>query len=1351
MRSTWTRGGLAFVVAALTIVALSAPAGAFGASGYQEVFPDLDKRTGSIAPTAAQLNTVKGMGAIATWNRFGTPSTMVRTGKEFLATGVAGTSAVEAARNWLNANKALFRLGSLSGLEVINDSRLGDSDGHSVIFRQTFGGLKAAEDGMISVGVKGSPAAGWKVAFASSSATGDSGLAAQPVLTSKAAWLAAAANVGLAVSFADVRATKVRRGWEYFNVKGFSHPQQVRLVALPTPQNGVRPVFETMILNNQAGLTTAFAHYIDAVSGAVLLRKNTVEHSHPPADAFTGSIPPTDSTGPAPCDVDKGPWDIDPGEEPDAIVVQVTADVPIPDHDVTFHIKKDDVIVFSQDLLFSPEVAVYDPPGLVPAGVYEVQVCDFEDGIDWIPPVNTYTGQIFFNPVGGPATPISPFVARWSVFPASGELPTILGDPWGIPDADTRKVWCWDKEGPAPGYVPNPGCSDYEVENLASRVPWDVLPPGGSTFTTIGNNANSAEAWFSSTLTPGGTHYRPVSQSRDYTPGGGLTPANFTFENAWEVSDCPPVAESAGVPVVTPGDFPNRNDIDAAVVNLFAMHNRMHDWSYFLGFTEEHWNYQFENLSGQGLELDNVLGDAQAGAGIYVPPGAPVANRDNANWVPTPDGTPGVTNMYLWQPLAGAFYAPCVDGDYDMYVIGHEYGHGIENRMVAKGSTRGGHHAGAMGESFGDLFAVEYINEFGFAPPGQNPFAMGAYATGSIERGIRNYPLDKMVQNFSNMGYDNTGPQVHADGEIWSATNFEIRRDLIEWTETVFGISASDAALQRKCAEGKDTWDHCPGNRRWIQILFDGMLLVGTTAPSMIDMRNAYIGGDLLRTGGVHTQPLWEAFAHKGFGVNASSDNSASNDDSNPKPDFESPASPPAQITFQAVDADTGNPIGGARIYVGDYEARTSPIADTDPSTGNDAGPGDDNLDDTANFRGGDYELFAHAPGYGHVRASVSWPYGATGTYTFVMARNWASRHPAPSSAVMTGASIAPGSDCLTFPPPPGPTPADNCDFLIDDTEATNTAVIVPNPTSSLGNLVAGKQVTVDLAGADPINVTRVQVSAMIFGNPRFVPLRAFKIYACVDTLLLPCSTPGAFGSPIFTSAPDAFPGEVPRPVVPELILREFDVPDTVATHIRIEVVDNQCTGNPRFQDPGNPVTTDQDSDPLNETDCRAGDPKLFPLELGGVPTLLLPRNNEVRISELQVFASDSGVVNAADPVVALTKLGPATAKAGQQVTYTISYANVGSAASEAAGIVDRLPGNLEFVSASNGGTYDAANRAVVWNLGSVGAGVKDKVTLTARIHPDAKPGTVVKNTATFGGALTTSAPTAVAATVVIP
>ena len=47
----------------------------------------------------------------------------------------------------------------------------------------------------------------------------------------------------------------------------------------------------------------------------------------------------------------------------------------------------------------------------------------------------------------------------------------------------------------------------------------------------------------------------------------------------------------------------------------------------------------------------------------------------------------------------------------------------------------------------------------------------------------------------------------------------------------------------------------------------------------------------------------------------------------------------------------------------------------------------------------------------------------------------------------------------------------------------------------------------------------------------------------------------------------------------PDLNLRTFDVPDAVATHVRITALENQCTGTPGYQG-------EQDADPLNATDC---------------------------------------------------------------------------------------------------------------------------------------------------------------------
>jgi hypothetical protein len=59
-------------------------------------------------------------------------------------------------------------------------------------------------------------------------------------------------------------------------------------------------------------------------------------------------------------------------------------------------------------------------------------------------------------------------------------------------------------------------------------------------------------------------------------------------------------------------------------------------------------------------------------------------------------------------------------------VIGHGYGHMVENRMVGKGFRRSGEHAGAMGEAFGDLNAIEYLNATHAVPVGTiNPFVEG--------------------------------------------------------------------------------------------------------------------------------------------------------------------------------------------------------------------------------------------------------------------------------------------------------------------------------------------------------------------------------------------------------------------------------------------------------------------------------------------------------------------------------------------------------------------------------------------------------------------------------------------------
>lgn len=96
--------------------------------------PDRDVRSGHVKPTAAQRSEASDLGAQVAWNQFGTPSSLVDPGGT-LATGVTGATASDAARSWLDRNKALFKLSTVKDLALAGDNQLAASDGHAVTFR----------------------------------------------------------------------------------------------------------------------------------------------------------------------------------------------------------------------------------------------------------------------------------------------------------------------------------------------------------------------------------------------------------------------------------------------------------------------------------------------------------------------------------------------------------------------------------------------------------------------------------------------------------------------------------------------------------------------------------------------------------------------------------------------------------------------------------------------------------------------------------------------------------------------------------------------------------------------------------------------------------------------------------------------------------------------------------------------------------------------------------------------------------------------------------------------------------------------------------------------------------------
>jgi hypothetical protein len=750
--------------------------------------------------------------------------------------------------------------------------------------------------------------------------------------------------------------------------------------------------------------------------------------------------------------------------------------------------------------------------------------------------------------------------ATWRVFGSNPALARVNDQ-----SKDDRYLACSGSPKPAMNPLMKSlyGCSF--LYNDGSPLAYDVDPIAGvPTFTTIGNNAVTTNAQASTSLTPGAPVTPYVSPTRDYAP---------VFDDAWHTELCNPA-------VILP---PRGANIDAAMVNLFIGHNRMHDFSYRLGLNEVRGAMQVSNFgkTAAGSEADPELGNAQNGA----LQGGNGLGRDNANQITLQDGVPGITNQYLFQPVIG-FASPCTDGDLDGAVFIHEYTHAISNRLIAGPATGlSGHQGGSMGESWSDLVALEYLNAFGLAGGrGEHPYSMGAYVTGNAFRGIRDYNAapENNPLNYSDVGFDATGPEVHADGEIWNAIQMTVREALIiKWNKR---FKYNNRTLQIACAVGRyangkpaPKWNKCPGNRRYVTYLFDAMILQANGAPSMVDMKNAELAAILMRDKGDYKM-VADAFASRGLGKSAESHGSG---DTDPTPGFDSidPRNN-GTVTFDLRDANTGKKVAGD-VFVGVYHARCMPIASTVNPDEADATP-------TAKLMKGTYDLTIRAEGYGIQRVTMAVGAGKA-KRTIKLARNVAS--------AAFGAAIR------------GNGGAARLGNVIDDDETTNGAFV--------GQPVKGRTITVTLAGGHQ-KVDSFAVSAL-HHPAKNLPEGGTEVEGRLsginDFELQVSNDGGQTFRTVYRSPDDFFPVGRPRAVAPDLILRTVKLPHAVTANVvRLVIRSNSCTGTAGLR-------VEQDNDPSSPSDCTTPWPD---------PTAADPENpdstdpvdftDEVTVAELQVF-----------------------------------------------------------------------------------------------------------------------------------
>ncbi len=104
------------------------------------------------------------------------------------------------------------------------------------------------------------------------------------------------------------------------------------------------------------------------------------------------------------------------------------------------------------------------------------------------------------------------------------------------------------------------------------------------------------------------------------------------------------------------------------------------------------------------------------------------------------------------------------------------------------------------------------------------------------------------------------------------------------------------------------------------------------------------------------------------------------------------------------------------------------------------------------------------------------------------------------------------------------------------------------------------------------------------------------------------------------------------------------------------------------------------------------------------------------------------------NPELRITKTdGVDLAAPGDQLTYTLSYENYGYGPAQNVVIVDTLPDHVSYVSATNGGVYDAATNTVTWNIGTLAVGASGQVAVTVKLDPVFEAGTTtLTNTATI-------------------
>ncbi|WP_030439492.1 M36 family metallopeptidase [Actinoplanes subtropicus] len=424
---------------------------------------------------------------------------------------------------------------------------------------------------------------------------------------------------------------------------------------------------------------------------------------------------------------------------------------------------------------------------------------------------------------------------------------------------------------------------------------------------------------------------------------------------------------------------------------------------YFLGTWHDHLAARpigFTRTAGNFEAVDGDAVQGQSDDGANTANGLPDANHvDNANMNTMPDGIPPVMQMYLFLP--DARFIAGNSGD-DSSVVFHEYTHGLSNRLVvdANGnSTLGSAQPRSMGEAWSDWYALDYLVDTGLE---KDTAKVGDVMVGKYVDGggtIRTEPLDCTVgapatvcpgtaaagpggYTYGDFGLISArGTEVHADGEIWGQTLWDLRRAI--------GSKKAESLVTR-------AMELSPAN------------------PSYLDERNSILAADLVVDGGKLQKTIWKVFANRGMGYFAASLDGA---DTQPVEDFSMPPAantPRGTLTGKVTDADSGTAVAGLTVGFGGHASGFA--GDLMATT---AADGSYKISDI--LPGTYAKVFARGAGYDQQVATLSIP-------SHAVVKNWAVRK--------DWAASSGGGKVVSFT---GPDYSPQCGpaFLIDQSQGT--------------------------------------------------------------------------------------------------------------------------------------------------------------------------------------------------------------------------------------------------------------------------------------------------------------------------